>query len=85
MATVYLIPSLLSEEGLDAIPPYILDAIKNSQIFFVENERTTRRYFKQLWKEMIIYTLPLLIVGFGGVINETFDRIMLGWWSGAAV
>ena len=54
MATVYLIPSLLSEEGLDAIPPYILDAIKNSQIFFVENERTTRRYFKQLWKEMVI-------------------------------
>ena len=39
---------------------------------------------KELWKEMIIYTLPLLIVGFGGVINETFDRIMLGWWSPAA-
>lgn len=54
MATVYLIPSLLSEEGLNAIPPYILDAIKNCQIFFAENERTTRRYFKQLWKEMVI-------------------------------
>ena len=39
---------------------------------------------KELWKEMIVYTLPLLIVGFGGVINETFDRIMLGWWSPAA-
>ncbi|MEO5681926.1 MAG: oligosaccharide flippase family protein [Chitinophagaceae bacterium] len=38
---------------------------------------------KLLWKEMIIYTLPLLVVGFGGVINETFDRIMLGWWSPA--
>ncbi len=38
---------------------------------------------KSLWKEMILYTLPLLIVGFGGVINETFDRIMLGWWSPA--
>lgn len=54
MATVYLIPSLLSEEGLAAIPPYILDTIKNCQVFFAENERTTRRYFKQLWKEMII-------------------------------
>jgi len=50
MATVYLIPSLLAEEGLAAIPPYILDTIKNCQVFFVENERTTRRYFKQLWK-----------------------------------
>jgi 16S rRNA (cytidine1402-2'-O)-methyltransferase len=50
MSTVYLIPSLLAEEGLDAIPPYVIDAIKNCQVFFAENERTTRRYFKQLWK-----------------------------------
>jgi len=50
MATIYLIPSLLAEEGFDAIPPYITDAIKNCQVFFAENERTTRRYFKQLWK-----------------------------------
>jgi O-antigen/teichoic acid export membrane protein len=41
------------------------------------------QFNKVLWKEMILYTLPLLIVGFGGVINETFDRIMLGWWSPA--
>ena len=32
---------------------------------------------KQLWKEMIIYTLPLLIVGFGGVINETLTALCL--------
>ena len=54
MTTVYLIPSLLAEEGIDAIPPYIIEAIKNCQVFFVENERTTRRYFKQVWKEMVI-------------------------------
>lgn len=53
-ATVYLIPSLLAEDGLNAIPAYILDAVKSCQVFFVENERTTRRYFKQLWKEMVI-------------------------------
>ena len=35
----------------------------------------------KLWKEMILYSLPLIIVGFGGVINETMDRIMLGWWA----
>lgn len=60
MATIYLIPSLLQEEGLEAIPSYITDAIKECTVFFVENERTTRRYFKKLWKaclpgqEMII-------------------------------
>lgn len=54
MAAVYLIPSLLHEDGLSAIPGYVLEAIKNCHVFFAENERTTRRYFKQLWKEMII-------------------------------
>ena len=39
-------------------------------------------HFNQvLWKEMMIYSLPLLIAGFGGMINETFSRIMLGWWA----
>lgn len=53
-AGVYLIPSLLDENGLDTIPLYVLDAIKNCQVFFVENERTARRFLKQLWKEMVI-------------------------------
>lgn len=34
----------------------------------------------KLWKEMMIYSMPLLIVGFGGVINETCDRLMLNKW-----
>lgn len=39
------------------------------------------RFNKSLWQQMIIYSLPLVIAGFGGMINETFDRIMLGWWA----
>lgn len=38
------------------------------------------RFNVQLWKEILVYTAPLLIVGFGGMINETMDRLMLGWW-----
>ena len=34
-----------------------------------------------LWKEMMIYALPLILVGLGGMVNETLDRIMLGWWA----
>jgi len=34
-----------------------------------------------LWKQMMLYALPLILVGFGGMVNETFDRIMLGWWA----
>lgn len=29
------------------------------------------------WKEMMSYSWPLIIVGFGGMINETIDRIMI--------
>jgi O-antigen/teichoic acid export membrane protein len=39
------------------------------------------KFDKLLWKEMMIYGLPLIIAGFAGMINETFDRIMLGWWA----
>ena len=53
-AIVYLIPSLLDENGLHTIPPYITDNIKKCGVFFVENERTSRRFLKQLWTEMVI-------------------------------
>ncbi|MDF2380071.1 oligosaccharide flippase family protein [Nostoc ellipsosporum NOK] len=39
------------------------------------------RFNKTLWREIMRYSLPLLIVGFGGMVNETMDRIMLRWWS----
>ena len=51
---VYLIPTVLFEERLETIPAYILDAVKDCQGFFVENEKTTRRFFKKIWKEMVI-------------------------------
>ena len=54
MSTVYLIPTFLDEDAIHTIPPYIIDAVKNCQVFFVENERTARRYLKKLWKEMVI-------------------------------
>jgi O-antigen/teichoic acid export membrane protein len=36
---------------------------------------------KILWKEVIMYALPLTIAGFAGMVNETFDRVMLQKWS----
>jgi 16S rRNA (cytidine1402-2'-O)-methyltransferase len=53
-STVYLIPTVLAEGATDCLPPYILDAVKKCAVFFVENERTARRYLKLLWKEMVI-------------------------------
>jgi 16S rRNA (cytidine1402-2'-O)-methyltransferase len=53
-ATVYLIPTFLDQDGMEALPAYILQAVKDSEVFFVENERSARRYLKKLWKEMDI-------------------------------
>ena len=39
------------------------------------------RFNTVLWKRMIVYALPLILAGFAGMINETFDRIMLLWWT----
>ncbi len=54
LGAVYLIPCYLDEENTDVIPSYILNAVQQCQVFFVENERTARRYLKKLWKDMII-------------------------------
>lgn len=53
-ATVYLVPSVLHETATETIPPYIVDAVKNCSVIFAENERTARRFFKSIWKEMVI-------------------------------
>ncbi len=51
---VYLIPSLLHESATSTIPVVVLDAVKDCKAFFVENERSARRYLKSIWKEMHI-------------------------------
>lgn len=51
---VYLVPSLLDEKGVNSLPLYLTDAVKDCQVFFVENERTARRFLKILAKEIVI-------------------------------
>ncbi len=48
-------------------------------IAFLSKEFTGFTYLfdKQLWKQMFFYALPLLFLGLAGMINETFDRIIL--------
>jgi 16S rRNA (cytidine1402-2'-O)-methyltransferase len=52
--TLYLIPCWLEEQALAPVPGYVLDAVKQCNCFFVENERSARRYLKALWREMVI-------------------------------
>ena len=51
---IYLIPTVLEELATQTIPPYIIDAVKDCQIIFAENERTARRFLKSICKEIVI-------------------------------
>lgn len=55
-ADVYLIPIVLheDEESLQTIPFYVTEAVKKCSVFFAENEKTARRFFKKIWREMVI-------------------------------
>ncbi len=54
MSKVYLVPSVLDELATHTIPTYIIDAVKDCQVIFAENERTTRRFLKSICKEIVI-------------------------------
>lgn len=51
---VYLIPSVLDEMATNTIPHYIIDAVKDCQVIFAENERTARRFLKSICKDIVI-------------------------------
>jgi len=51
---IYLIPSFLAENAIETIPPYVLNAVKDCQAIFAENERTARRFLKSMDKEIVI-------------------------------
>jgi 16S rRNA (cytidine1402-2'-O)-methyltransferase len=55
-AKIFLIPIVLHDDeiALQAIPAYIIDAVRSCSVFYVENERTARRFLKKMWKEINI-------------------------------
>jgi 16S rRNA (cytidine1402-2'-O)-methyltransferase len=55
-ATIYLIPVFLydDETALQCLPAYIIDTVKKCSVFYVENERTARRFLKKVFKEINI-------------------------------
>ena len=54
MASVFLLPTILADGQTACLPSYILDGVKQCHVFFVENERTARRFLKSMWREMVI-------------------------------
>jgi 16S rRNA (cytidine1402-2'-O)-methyltransferase len=54
MPAIYLIPCTLADDANQTIPAYVLDALKQCQVIFAENERTARRFLKSMDKSIVI-------------------------------
>lgn len=51
---IYLIPSFLAPEAVETIPLYVIEAVRNCQVIFAENERTARRFLKSMDQSIVI-------------------------------
>lgn len=50
-------------------------------IYFIPSFLKTKLEFSmQVWKDLMKYGLPLVIVGLAGIVNETMDRILLKYF-----
>ena len=58
--TLYLVPTILSEEALHVIPQYVFDITNKLTVFFVENEKTARRYLRKSGFTASFETTPIL-------------------------
>jgi O-antigen/teichoic acid export membrane protein len=45
-------------------------------MLFPEWRQARLIFDKELWKEIMLYSLPLIVVGFGGMINEMLSRFI---------
>jgi len=79
-ATVYLIPVFLDETALQVLPAYITGAVQHCEVFFVENERSARRFLKKIWKEIEIdrYAWFVMHKAEEAVKQEFLNQLKLG-------
>ena len=76
--------SLFYDPSLNPIIYVVLANLIQSVVtlLFLTKEITAIRFEfdTKLWKQMMLYSLPLIVAGMAGMINETFSRLMLKWW-----
>ena len=59
---VYLIPCPISDPGNFSIPSYVLPTLSRLKYYFVENERSARRYLKSMDPAIMIDQLELYLI-----------------------
>lgn len=75
--------AILSNKSMGVTYVLIANAIMSGFTFVMlwkEVKSFEWKFNTDLWKEVMVYSMPMLIVGLGGMVNETLDRLMLGWF-----
>lgn len=55
----------------------LISSIVVLMLLFPEIASTKFKVDRGLWKKMFLYAFPLLFAGMAGIVNETFDRLLL--------
>ena len=55
----------------------LISSIITIPLLFIEIKQIQNGFDKVLWRKMMLYGLPLLVVGLGGMVNETLDRAIM--------
>lgn len=52
-----------------------------TSLFLISNQFKIIKagFDRELWRKMMVYGLPMLLIGLAGMINETLDRVMLNY------
>lgn len=56
---------------------HLVASVITIPLLFAEIVQVARGFDTALWKRMLAYGLPLLVVGLGGMVNETLDRAIM--------
>ncbi|MFZ4796886.1 MAG: lipopolysaccharide biosynthesis protein [Bacteroidia bacterium] len=56
---------------------HLIACIITIPLLFVEIKKIRLGFDAIVWKQMVRYGAPLIIVGFAGMINETLDRVLI--------
>ena len=80
LGQVILIPVFLYDDAVETIPAYIFNAIADCSVFFVENERTARRFIKKIRKETVIDDQEWFAIHKAeeGIKKQFIDRLKQG-------
>lgn len=77
-ALVYLIPCPIAEDAIHTLSPQITDVVKQCEVFFVENERSARRFLKKIWREMVIDNYQWFVIQDQNAIPEFRKQLNAG-------